>query len=215
MKKTLMNKLFAAGVAGLASFMPLEKAEAQVSGSAEYVQSENSESSYARANAFYSLSKGINGFTFMELYRNGSGYFGKTYLDKKNSKGIGPRVMAVHAGEPLSEVGMGVNAVVPHLPKNVFATVGLLPLWIGNDGKSVGDKAMAQYFVSADLPLGLNLSSFGDLDILADGGPQWDYGEVKLQRNFGPVFVGYNPVLLNDGDTIPRLEHRGIIGVNF
>jgi len=209
----LLGKLATAGMVGLAGLLPGE-AEAQVSGNVQYIQSERNEGSQIKLNAFYEILKGIKGYTFTELQKGG--YFGKTYLDKDISHGIGPRLMAIHGNEPLSETALGINAVVPYTPENVFATVNFLPLWLGNEGEALGDKAFVGYFFSADLPLGLNLSGFGDWDIFAEGGAQWDYGEFSLTKQLGKnAFIGYNSALLNDGDAIPRLEHRVNLGVKF
>jgi len=209
---TKLRKAFSIGTLGLAALLP-GKAEAQVTGDAHYIQSERNEGSQIKLRGFYELPQEVRGFTFTELQKGG--YFGKTYLDREIGNGIGPRLMAVHGNEPLSETALGVNAVVPYTPENVFATVNFLPLWLGNEGEALGDKAFVGYFFSADLPLGLNLSGFGDWDVLAEGGAQWDYGEFDLHRKIGPFNVGYNPALLNDGDAIPRLEHRASIGVKF
>ena len=214
MRETLRNLLGIGAMAASAAAASPEKVEAQVSGNVEYIQSERSDGSQIKLRGFYGLPQDVRGFTFIELQEGG--YFGKTYLDREVSNGIGPRLMAVHGNEPLSETALGINAVVPYTPKNVFATVNVLPLWLGNEGKAVGDKAFVGYFFNVEnLPLGLELSGFGDWDVLAEGGAQWDYGEINLKRGIGPFFVGYNPVLFNKGNAVPKLEHRVNIGVNF
>jgi len=210
MKK--LRTLAKVGMVGLAALLP-GKAEAQVTGDAQYIQSERSDGSQIKLRGFYGLPQDVRGFTFIELQEGG--YFGKTYLDREVSNGIGPRLMAVHGNEPLSETALGVNAVVPYTPENVFATVNVLPLWLGNEGEALGDKAFVGYFFNADLPWGLNLSGFGDWDVLAEGGAQWDYGEFNLKKRFGSLFVGYNPVLYNNNGAVPRLEHRLNFGAEF
>ena len=211
MKNKLRNILTGAAF-GLAALLP-GKAEAQVTGNAQYIRSERSDGSQIKLNGFYGLPQDVRGFTFVELQEGG--YFGKTYLDREISNGIGPRLMAVHGNEPLSETALGINAVVPYTPENVFATINVLPLWLGNEGEALGDKAFVGYFFNADLPWGLNLSGFGDWDVLAEGGAQWDYGEFNLKRKIGPLDIGYNPVLYNNDGAIPRLEHRVNLGINF
>ncbi len=208
-----------AGAISLASLLPTQKAEAQgnVSGNVEYIQSEKPDNSYARLQGFYTLPKDVKGFTFLEFYKNGNGYFGKTTLDKAVGEGFGARAVAYHANEPLKKAGLGVTKVVPHLPKNTFAKIGLIPIWAGNKGRAIGDKALAQYFANVNLPAGFNLSSFGDWDLITkDKGIQWEYGEINLDKKLNDVFtIGYNPVLFNKGNAVPRLEHRVVGRVNF
>lgn len=211
MKKSL-RKILTTGAIGLASLLPM-KAEAQVTGNVEYVQSETNQDSHIELKGFYGLPQGVRGFTFMELHKER--YFGKTYLDKEISNGIGPRLMAVHGNEPISEIALGLTVEIPNLPKGAYAQVGLLPVWFGNEGKIVGDKAFVGYSFGFPLPLGLNLRGFGDWDVLADNSPQWDYGELELSKSLDNFFVGYNPVLFNKGNAVPKLEHRVNIGVNF
>jgi len=214
MKKTLRN-LVAGVIIGAASLLPMKRAEAQVKGSVEYIQSEVNDNSYPRLNMFYSLPGKIGGFTFAEFYKANKGYFARTNLNRPITKSIGPRATMIHAGKPLSQIGLGVGATVPYMPKNVSANVGLLPVWMDNEGRIVKDKIEAQYFVNANLPLGFNVNSFGNLNVAAQGGPQWEYGEISAGRNIGPFRVSYNPALLNKGNAVPKLEHRVTISLDF
>ena len=214
MKKKLRN-LTAVVMLGASSLIPVKNAEAQVKGCVEYIQSEINKNSYPRLNMFYSLPGKINGFTFVEFYKANKGYFGRTNLNRLITKNIGPRATIVHAGQPLSQIGLGVGTTVPYMPKNVSANVGLLPVWLDNKGKIVKDKVEAQYFFDVKLPLGFSVNSFGNLNVAAQGGPQWTYGEINAGRNIGPFRVSYNPALLNKGNAIPKLEHRIAISLNF
>ncbi|HUW43562.1 MAG TPA: hypothetical protein VMV95_01195 [Bacillota bacterium] len=215
MKKRLRNLTAGFGL-GLASLLPMKNANAQIKkGSVEYIQSEINENSYARPNLFYQLGK-INGFTFMEFYKNHKGYFGKTSLDKEVFKGISAKAIINHSGEPFGQLGLGVKAKIPHLPKGVYADVGLAPLWVDNEWK-IMNKIEAQYFFDISLPLGFSVNSFGTMDFAGtDGkGPQWGYGEINLGKDIGPVRIAYNPALLNKGNALPRLEHRATISLNL
>lgn len=225
MKKKIRNLATAVAIAA-ASILPMKGLEAQMHGSAEYIHNaEKTENSYGRFLGFYNLPEGIGGFSFMELYKNGKGYFGKTYLDKSLVGRVGPRIEADHIGNPLSQIGVGVSTTIPGLPEGAFARVGVLPFWIGREGeKIVGNKTMLQYAFSVPITKGLNLRGFGDWDLSAEGGPQWSYGELETTVNLGEMLgidalkrikAGYNPVLLNDGDAVPQVEHRGIVGVRF
>jgi len=213
MKRTLKS-LVTAGAIGLASLMSM-KAEAQVHGSVEYIQSEKSENSYSRLNLFYGLPEDVRGFSFIELYDNGDGYFGRTSLDRKITDDFGVRMHVLYVNEPISKAGFGLNWT-PSLSENASARVSLLPLWIGNEGGVIGDRMELQYAGRVDLPLGFNLSGFGILDLLAGKkSPQWTYGEFELTQNLGPFKIGYNPVLLNKRGVTPDMLHRLIAGIRF
>lgn len=223
MKKTL-RKILGIGAVAAAGVLPMEKAEAQFNGgSVGYVHSGKSENSYGRLLGFYELPAEISGFSFVEFYKNGSGYYGETTLNKGIKSGLTTRVNLIHAGEPVSEAGFGVGFNIPRMPKGGYASIGFLPVWVGRDG-SVIDKAQAQYSFGFSLPKGFNLGGFGEWNLLKKGGPQWGYGELEATVDLGEMLgldklkgirVGYNPALLPDGDAVPSVRQRGIAKFTF
>lgn len=218
MRKSLRS-ILGAGAFAVASLLPMKQTEAQgnVSGSVEYIQSMQKDgNSYARLNGFYTLPKGISGFTFTELYKDGKGFYGETALDKEIKNGLGIKLRAFHANEPLTKAGIGVTQSIPHLPKNAFAQVGFIPVWVGNKGKTVGDNAVTQYFASVDLPHGFRVSSFAEWELLGKDGVQFGYGEINVDKKINSnLTIGYNPVLINKGNAVPRLEHRVVGRIGF
>jgi len=62
----LLGRLATAGMLGLVALMPM-KAQAQVSGNAQYIQSERSNGSQIKIKGFYGLPQDVRGFTFVEL----------------------------------------------------------------------------------------------------------------------------------------------------
>lgn len=210
MRKTLRS-LLTAGTIGLASLMPAKKAEAQVAGNIEYIQSEKKENSFGRLNMFYSLPEKANGFSFIEFYRNGGGYFGKTILNRPIKAGLGPKVEAVYSGEPLSRVGLGVGFSVPKVPNGGYANLGLVPVWISSDQKRV----QAQYAFGLNLPKGFHFNGFGEWNLSAENGPEWGYGETELTKDIGPLEFGYNMRLYNDGNASPKHQHGLILTLNL
>ena len=213
----ILKNILTAGLASLAVLTAPKKAEAQgnVHGNVEYIQSQVSENSYPKLNMFYNLPGRVNGYTFAEFYKADKGYFGRTNLNRPITHGVGPRTTIVHDGAPFSQVGLGIGAVVPNMPRNVSASVGLLPVWLDNQGRIVRNKTEIQYFVNANLPLGFNINSFGNLNVADQEGPQWSYGEISAGRNIGPIRLSYNPALRNNGNAMPRLEHRAKVTLNF
>jgi len=124
--------------------------------------------------------------------------------------------MAIHGNEPLSETALGLTASIPNLPEGAYAQAGFLPIWLGNEGDAIGDKAFVGYSFGFPLPFGLTISGFGDWDVLGEDGPQWDYGGLDLSKSLGDNFFGgYNPVFYNNEGAIPRMEHRFNFGVKF
>ena len=226
MTKTLRNLVTAGAVGlGVATGMPAERAEAQVAGNVEYIQSEKNEKSFARGNIFYGLPQNVNGFSFIEFYKNGDGYFGKTMLNRPIVSGLGPKVEGVHNGELLSRVGLGASFSVPGMPKGSYANLGILPVWLSEEGK----RLQAQYAFGFKLPKGFYLSSFGEMNLRAEPrsvtsstgevntktGPRWGYGEAELTKSFGPFEVGYNMRLYDDGNASPKHQHGAVVTLNI
>lgn len=219
MKMSIKNKvknlktLGSIALIAIESFLvPVPKAYA-LDGNIKYVHTKDVANSYVEASAFYKLPGKISGFTFVD-FLNGKGYFAKTSLEKNVASVVNAKAQLVHANEPTTQAGVGVSAVIPHMPKNTFAKVSVMPLWFDAYGR-VKDKVIVGYFGSVDLPMGFELSSFGEWNIGAEGGPKWAYGEIELGKNIGPVNVSYNPALVGDGDAIPRLEHRVSAKIDF
>ncbi|MFH1506654.1 MAG: hypothetical protein ABIE94_06760 [archaeon] len=177
-----------------------------------FIQSLEGGKDYAKVSAPYPLPGGINGFSFLELYENHGGFFGKTVLDRPVAGGVGPRVRGIHANEPLSSLGIGVSTQVPLLPDNISATVAYLPVWFNEDGV-LEDVSLAEYLITAELPWGINLKSFGDWKLGVEDAPQWGYGEIIVSIDFEPFTLSYAPALRNDGDAIPTIEHR--VGISM
>ncbi|MBN2051906.1 hypothetical protein JW756_00205 [Candidatus Woesearchaeota archaeon] len=190
------------------------KAKAQVSGSLEGIAGQTKQSTYLRGNFFYGLPGKIGSYTFIELYQDG-GYFGKTMLGREIVKGVSAKGEIVHCNEPLSQIRLGLEAKLP-TPKGTTLQVKALPLSIDKRGSIIQDRFMAGYFADVQLGKGLSISSFGDLNLAAKGGPIWEYGEVSLKKYvWDGVSIAYNPALISQGKLAPRVQHRVTIGVDF
>lgn len=213
--KNKIKSLALKGIAGLIGFMPLAQSANALDGNVEYILSENNEASYARANGFYTLPENVDGFSYMELYKDGGGYFGETTLGKEITKGFNAKIQLQHANTPLNRFGLGISRQIP-TPKNTFLNLTLYPVWFDKEGKQEKTSELA-YFASADLPFGFKASSFGDFNLAADGGARWDYGEASLSKKVGPITLSYNPCLLSKENSklIPSVQHRISAGINF
>ena len=198
---------------GILNLMSIKEASA-LDGNIRYIQSKNNAKSYVETRVFYDLPWNMKGYTFIDFYKNGNGYFGKTFWNKTIKYSVGLEEQIIHNNEPFTETGFGVNAFIPYIPKKAFAKVSVVPLWFDKNGK-LEDKVTVGYVGSIDLPKGYKLSSFGEWDIGAKGGPKWTYGEIDLGKKIGPVYVSYNPALISNGDATPRVEHRISVSVDF
>ncbi|MBI2044602.1 hypothetical protein HYT23_00935 [Candidatus Pacearchaeota archaeon] len=196
MKKS-SNNLIPALMIALASLLPIKKAEAGITGSVEYIQSEHHENSYARASASYSLPLNVSGFTFSEFYKAEEGYYGITYLEKPVTGNLNARLRLQHDNDPLSQIVVGTSFNIPWVPKEAFAQVYYDALWFS--------------------PKGFRLKAFGEWNLSDRNGVTWNYGEVSIGKRFGPFTFSYNPSLnpQNGNKLIPELEHRVSAKVNF
>lgn len=210
----LRNLLIGVGITLGSIFLP-KVADAQVTGNLKYVHSADGiERSYPEIYTFYKLPKEINGFSFMYFYNSGQGYFGKTILNKKIAGRIGIKSESIHINEPITQEGLGLTASVPYLPENASLSVDFLPFWFDKNGR-IPSRSSVGYFGSVNLPANFQFSSFGKWVFGNGKGPKWGYGEAELTAKLGPFRVGYNPALIGDGDAIPRVEHRALVGIDF
>ncbi|HJX06219.1 MAG TPA: hypothetical protein VJ461_05905 [Candidatus Nanoarchaeia archaeon] len=217
--KTFMQKIrekakkaiVGAAIAGTLA-MPM-KAKADMNGSLEAIAGPTKQSTYLRGNAFYQLPGKIGGYTFIELYQGGNGYFGKSMLGREIKGGILAKGEIVHCNEPFSEARLGLEAKLP-TPKGTTLQVKALPVCVDKDGKIVPRKVMVGYFADVQLGKGWSISSFGDFNALQGG--QWEYGEVSLKKYvWDGVSVAYNPALKASGKLAPIIEHRVTLGIDF
>jgi hypothetical protein len=210
--KKLLKRLFVAGAVTLASAFPMKEAKA-LDGNIEYVHSENNACSYPRGNFFYDLPSKVKGYSWVELYKGGNGYFGETNLEKEVSNGFSVATQLQHCNTPLNRAGFGVSRQIP-TPKGTLLKLSAYPIWFDKDGKQ--ENSELAYFTEAGLPLGMKFSSFGDWNLADKNGVQWGYGEIDLRKDlYKGVSLGYNPALLNNGNAVPKVEHRATVRINF
>ena len=172
--------------------------------------------SYAEVNHSTALPYSTKVSGFVDMYKDGKGYFGKTSVDKSIANGLGAKVQALHCNSPLSQVGVGVTYVLP--VKSAFAKLTYLPAWADNTGEKVDNKQIVGLYVAKDLTSKVNLSAFGEVNVAGTKGPQFTYGEIELARKFGDrVSVGANLQLNGKGagEMTPELVPRVALRVNF
>lgn len=211
-----IKNIIAGGLVVLATILPM-KASAGLAGQATYFRpvAEETTGSYARAEGFYKLPGDIKGYTFVDLNKDGKGYFGKTALQKEIVNGISARARVIHANDLVSKVGLGANIELPS-PKNTKLNLRPMPIWVDADGNRVENESRVGYFATANLPYGICASSFGDWNVASKDGVQWGYGEVEVSKDLGHgVSAGYNASLTNDGDATPDANHRAAVKVKF
>ena len=148
-------------------------------------------------------------------YKFGSGYLGKTSLTKL-VKGNGLRTEMRNINKPISQIGIGIQAKVPKLPKGASGFLKFLPFWRDYRGKAIDNRVIVGY--SLDFPLLKGCSVGGHGEINFPGGldsAQWAYGECMVRKRVRNFTLMYNPVLLGKGKLKPNLEHRVTGMVHF
>jgi len=201
-------------IAGALTLLPT-KAKAELDGNIRGILSSKSRGSYIEINAFYKLGKDISGFTFLDYASNGDTYYGRTSLDKPIRGNVGIKCQIVHGSGFPNQAGIGMTCVIPKLPKNVFANVSFIPLWIDKEGFKQNLMRLG-YFGEAKLKKNCYISGFGEWNVAAEGGIKWEYGEVSLGKKINPKLqIEYNPALMPDGDAMPSLEHRVAVQYNL
>lgn len=212
--KTL-GKILTGIVIVASSLLPMNKAEAQdnnVKASVDMVQSEKEPVSFIRPNLFYKF-LGLNNYSFFEFYRN-EDFFGKTILSKDLGKGMKATGELVYGSGFSDSYGAGASVNIP-MPEGTSLSVKALPLWFNKSGY-IDDKVQVGFFGKVNLPLGFNLSSFGEMNVVSKKGPQWGYGEISLSKNLlDNLTLSYNPLLKNQGKLQPRLEHAVRVNYTF
>lgn len=207
-----LKGLLIAGAITLASILPTKQANA-FDGNLDYIYSENDVNSF-KAHVFYELPKEIKGSSFIKLNGNNGDYFGKTNLEKEVTGGFNVALQAKYSDTPFYSVGLGISRQVP-TPRGIFLKLRLLPLWFDKEGKQ-NNEFRFTYRAKAELPLGAEISSFGEWNLVDEEGIQWVYGEIFLNTEITDgVRFGYNPGFLNDGDATPDVEHRITIRASF
>lgn len=210
-----LKNMIAGTLIGIVSFFPV-KAESQVNGNIKYLQTAEKESvlgSYVEAKALYKLPGNINGFSFVDFYKNERGYFGKTNLTKSLKGGLSAKVQNIYVNEPFTEAYLGFNYRIGEKDKYSIS-VDVLPVVI-NSEKDWKQNQRADYSVRANLPYDMTISNFGSWKFERLENPEWTFGELNITKHVGEVNFGYSGALNSDGDAAPTLEHRVSIGVNF
>ncbi len=183
------------------------RSKAQVDANVEAIKSFKPEKSYIRSNMFYKLPLDIKGYTFMEFYPDESN-FGKTTISKDVVDKVGIMSQAVHGTGFDDMYGLGIKTELP-MPEKGFAEVYIAPVWIDSKGKHVENRNVAGYFATISLPLDLQLSSFGEVNLAGPSRVEWNYGEISIEKPIDKhLSIAYNPALQPEGGLVPSLEHR-------
>jgi len=209
-----ISKILGTGLLTLLGFLPMKKAEAQINGNLECNLSKNS---LIETNFFYNLPLNTKGFTFLDYYFNGDKFFGKSILSTDLIKNLDLETQVYHAGEPVTKAGVGLKY---HLvkSKNVNVKVGIHPVWLSKEGKFIKNQIDMTYSVGINLPRNFNIFAFGQFNLASNGGPQWGYGEIEVNKKIGKnkkLEVSYNPSLTNQNKFVPKYTNRFALRQNF
>jgi len=219
-----LRNILAAGIIGLAGLVQTATAEEKkpveirTTGDVTYFIGGEAESgaqtSYLQIDHSTSFPYNFKVSGFMDLYEDGNGYFGKTIVEKGLAGRLNFRGHIVHIDDPFSQAGFGLSYALP-TPKGTYAKVGYLPFFLDSEGQHMDHKQALCFGAGVDLAKDVTLSAFGEMNVAAEKGPQWSYGEIELAKKFGKhLSVGANLQLNCQGpgeeapEVVPRLSLR-------
>lgn len=199
MKRTLKKALTAAIVAATA--LP-----AKAQSSLELMQTREQATTRIRPNLLYQLPGCVNGYTFAEFYQGGDTYLAKTSLTKGLGESLDARLQATHGTGFTGDAGLGLEYEIP-AGENTTAKVRALPVHLGFDGEPVDDKAVLGFYLDQKVyvPIlkDMDVVAFGEINLGAEGGPQWSYAELHAQKTLDDFVIGLGMDLRGDGDLTP------------
>ncbi|MCF7872010.1 hypothetical protein K9L97_03165 [Candidatus Woesearchaeota archaeon] len=199
------------GIAGLVLALGLATTplKAQSTTEIEGIKSFEAGKSYVRPTVGFELPGEIKGSSFLEIYGE-KGYYGKTTLSKQVEGPISIIGQGVYGSGFDTRYGIGAS-VGGKITDGIYAKAHIIPLYVDDQGKVQDHKGVAGYYIGADLPLDMKISSFGEIRLDGGKGPEWAYGELSLSKELSDkLSVMYQPALKmhKQGDLKPKIEHR-------
>jgi hypothetical protein len=178
----------------------------QAQNNLEYVQTSDWETARIRPNLYYEfLPFGISGFTFFEAYMKSmevdeggtAKFYGETYLTKNfggKLSWLGVRADVYHSDFFKNYAGLGFH-IQPIDNDDVFLEFKYVPWHMQFVGtETVEHFGMAGFFLSWNFTLpvlkDVTLWTYQNINVHAEGGPQWYYGEAYLYKSIGNYAIG-------------------------
>ncbi|MFH0949530.1 MAG: hypothetical protein V1802_03510 [Candidatus Aenigmatarchaeota archaeon] len=196
----------AIGLATLASFYTgnSQAGQSDIKANVEIVRPEDAKVSFVKPNIFYPLF-GTDAYTAFRFFGDKS-YDAKTCLTKKISEKLSAYSEFVYGSKINNRIGFGAIYSIS-LP-NGSVKIKSLPFWADGDGY-IEDRAMIGYTGGVKLPLGFNLSSFGEFNCASKKGSEWGYGETALMKELSEnLSFGLNFLMKKkaDGMLAPKID---------
>lgn len=160
-----------------------------------------------------SLSGDLKGFSWVEMYNSGS-FYGESNFGKKLGKNLSTKAQLNHPNELAGRLSLGIGLNVPWLPDNTSLKLTAFPL-VYDVGDDRMDRLEVNYSASIELPYDVKASSFGEVDLVAENGPTWGYGEISISKEINGLEFSYNPALRSKGNLRPTLENRIAMSTSF
>ena len=185
----------------------------------EYFQTDAQETSRIRPNLFYELPGKINGYSMVDFYTDGTSYFGETFLTRDVVGIVGLELHAYYSSLFTDYAGIGPIVNVPIGDSTTIFTLSFLPLFVDFDGKYVKEYMLAEivFITEFNLPIigNLRINSFGQINLAANGGPFWQYGEAYLEKPIWKIHIGIGADLLANDKVYPDPNWGIKVGYNF
>ena len=187
----------------------------------EYVHTDSKGTSRLRPNLFYEISPlGVKGYSYVEFYMDGENYFGQNYLTKEIKGIFGVQVETYFANFFTDYAGIGPIITFPTKDSTTVLTFSFMPLFIDLNGNYLTNYMLVEFVFFKEFKIPLlgtwRINSFGQLNLAAEGGPAWQYGEVYLEKPIGThLYLGAGADLFCNTEWYPDPNWGLKIGYSF
>lgn len=204
--KKLKNIGLAALVAG-AMTLPTKSYGQTPTLKVNYIHPVTTEDTRVRPEMTYGLPDDVKGYTFIDFYTQHEDYFAKTFLSKEVVGGLEATLEVIQGNNFTDQVGIGTKYNLP-LGENAYGNVKLLPVYVDMGGEFQKDKVVTGFLVGTTVYVpvvgDVDICAFGEINLAAKGGPQWQYGELSVTKDLGNVEFGLSVDLNGKGKLLPQ-----------
>lgn len=184
----------------------------------EYHATKKLENNKGRINLFYNLPGNTNTYTFVEFYKN-DGFFARTMAFHAFNKHK-TNIQAEMKNSNLFSDRIALGLSQKFNKNNIYGNIKILPAWFDLNGilpksASIGGLIGTSFNIGKK-DLRMDIFTFGEMNVIKEGGPQWAYGEaeavIKIPTKIGKFDIGigynFNPI----GKAMPDTQFRAKIG---
>ena len=158
----------------------------------EFLKTDKSATTRVRPNLYYNLPLNVKGYSYVEIYADGKNYYGETYLTKDVIGPIGIQGQVDFANTFNDYGGLGIIATIPLKDTTTLLTFSFMPFFHEFQGQRLKEFMLLEFVFYKEFKVTIvgtfRINTFGQMNMIASGGPQWYYGEAYLEKPFGKHF---------------------------